>query len=292
MRFGLSFPQQAVGGDPARVRAFAEAADELGFERLTAIDHVVGAAAVAPGDPPWAPAYTVDNCLHEPMTLLAYIAAITRAIGLVTANIILPQRQAVLAAKQAAELDLLSGGRLVLGVGIGWSAVEFDALGMDFASRAPRIEEQIHVMRLLWTERRVTFDGQWHRIQDVGINPGPVQRPIPIWFGADADPAIRRAARLGDGWLMFPYLAPDDAAKRKIETFHEAALAAGRDPSALVIDATLEAGPGGPDSWLRRAEDWKSIGATAVTFRTSFSDFDTFDRHLEAIRALASSMDD
>lgn len=286
MRFGLSLPQRELGTDPIAIRDFVQTAEGLGFERLTVIDHVIGAAAPRP-DLPWSAAYTVEHACHEPMTLLAFVAAVTRSIRLVTANIILPQRQTVLVAKQAAELDVLSGGRLTLGVGLGWSGLEYRALGMDFESRGRRIEEQVDVMRRLWTERTVSYDGRWHRFEEGGLNPGPIQRPIPVWFGADADPAIRRAARLGEGWLIFPLREMDDEGARKIDLFRETAVAAGRDPAALGIDATVYARDGdGPDGWIRRAERWRSLGATTITFRTSDSGLSTIDEHVAAMRAL------
>jgi probable F420-dependent oxidoreductase len=288
MKFGLSFPQKDIGGDPMVIRDFVQAAEELGFARLTFVDHVLGAPTTGDDDPAWAESYTVASSFHEPMTLLAYIAGITGKIGLVTANIILPQRQTILVAKQAAEIDLLSGGRLTLGVGLGWNEVEFQALGMDFTNRGRRVEEQIELLRRLWTEDTVKFDGQWHRVDEAGINPRPVQQPIPIWFGAVADAAIRRAGRLGDGLLVFPLLKDSDEAKPKIDLFLETAAAAGRDTAALGVDATIYAGKDGAEEWGKASEIWRSIGATSITFRTSDSGFATIDDHLAAMERFIS----
>jgi probable F420-dependent oxidoreductase len=290
MKRSLSFPQKDIGNDPLVIRDFVQAAEELGFGRLTFVDHVLGASAVGGNDPYWADGYTIDSSFHEPMTLLAFVAGVTSRIGLVTANIILPQRQTVLVAKQAAEVDLLSGGRLILGIGLGWNEVEFQALGMDFASRGKRIEEQIALLRRLWTEDTVTFDGEWHRFGDAGINPRPIQQPIPIWFGAVADVAIRRAGRLADGLLVFPHYREMEEAGKKIGLFLETATAAGRDTTALCVDATINAREGGVDDWARAVEAWKSTGANSITFRTSDSGFRTIDDHLDAMERFVAAI--
>ena len=287
MDFGISFPQTQIGNDPAVIRNFVTTAEDLGFERLTLVDHILGAKDAR--DAPWAAHYTIQYGFHEPMTLFAWIAGFTGKIQLVTANVVLPQRQTELVAKQAAEIDILSGGRMVLGIGVGWSASEFAALGMNFANRGDRIEEQVELLRRLWTDELVDFDGRWHQMSHMGMNPRPIQRPIPIWFGAMADVAIRRAARIGDGWLMSPRTKPDDEMKRKIGIFHEAAQAAGRKPDELGIDATVFAEDRGPDEWLSEARAWREIGATSVTFRTSESGFRGIDQHLAAMRNLAEA---
>ncbi|MDP6829963.1 MAG: LLM class F420-dependent oxidoreductase [Alphaproteobacteria bacterium] len=288
MDFGISFPQTQIGNDPAVIRNFVTTAEELGFQRLTLVDHILGAKEAR--DAPWAVHYTIEYGFHEPMTLFAWIAGFTEKIQLVTANVVLPQRQTELVAKQAAEIDILTGGRMVLGIGVGWSKSEFEALGMNFANRGDRIEEQVDLLRRLWTDELVDFKGQWHEMSDMGMNPLPIQRPIPIWFGAMADVAIRRAARIGDGWLMSPRTKPDDVMKQKIEVFHQAARAVGRDPAELGIDATVFAEDRGPNEWLSEAAAWREMGATSVTFRTSESGFTHIDQHLDAMRKLADAV--
>ena len=188
-----------------QVAHFVETAEELGFERLTLVDHIVGAKEAK--DAPWAVHYTIEYGFHEPMTLFALIAGFTTKIRLVTANVVLPQRPTELCAKQAAQIDILTGGRLDLGIGVGWSKSEFEALGMNFANRGDRIEEQVALMRRLWTDEVVEFEGKWHNISDMGMNPRPIQRPIPIWFGGGADRVVRRIGEQGDGW--FPQFQPD-----------------------------------------------------------------------------------
>jgi probable F420-dependent oxidoreductase len=287
MKFGVSFPQSEIGNDPVVIRDFVQTAEDLGFERLTLVDHILGAKDAR--DTPWAVHYTAEYGFHEPMTLFAWMAGFTTKIQLVTANVVLPQRQTELVAKQAAEIDILTGGRLVLGVGVGWSSAEFKALGMDFDNRGDRIEEQVELLRRLWSDELVDFQGQWHQMRDMGMNPRPIQRPIPIWFGAMANVAVRRAARIGDGWLMNPRTKPDDQMQRKIEIFYEAAETAGRTPGDLGIDATVFAEDRGPEEWLAEAKAWRDMGATSVTFRTSASGFANIDGHMAAMKKLAEA---
>ena len=287
MDYGISFPQTQIGNDPVVIRHFVERAEVLGFQRLTLVDHILGAREAK--DAPWAVHYTIEYGFHEPMTLFAWIAGFTKTMRLVTANVVLPQRQTELAAKQAAQIDILTGGRLDLGIGVGWSKSEFEALGMNFANRGERIEEQVELMRRLWTNELVDFDGKWHKISDMGMNPRPIQRPIPIWFGAMAEVAVKRAARIGDGWLMSPRAEPNDEMKRLVETFQETAQAAGRDVATLGIDATVFAEDRGPNEWLSEAQAWRDLGATSVTFRTSESGFTHIDQHLDAMAKLAEA---
>jgi probable F420-dependent oxidoreductase len=235
MRFGVVFPQTEIGTDPITIRDYAQAAEELGYHHILAYDHVIGAnPASRPG---WRPPYTHQNTFHEPFVLFGYLAALTKKIELVTGIIILPQRQTILVAKQAAALDVLSSGRLRLGIGIGWNPVEYEALGENFKNRGRRSEEQVEVMRKLWTQELVTFEGNWHKITDAGLNPLPIQRPIPIWFGGSDDRALRRLARLGDGW--FPLLEPDDRCRAAIEKIHSYAREAGRDPGHIGIEGRI-----------------------------------------------------
>src|SRR6478752_6945162 len=203
MRIGVVFPQTELGGDPGAVRAYGERVEELGYTHVLAYDHVVGAdPAVHEG---WRGPYNLDTTFHEPFVLFGYLAAIT-SLELVTGIIILPQRQTVLVAKQAAEVDLLAEGRFRLGVGLGWNAVEYEALGTDFSNRGRRMEEQIALLRRLWTEPSLTFEGEFERVTGAGLAPLPVQRPIPVWIGAQSPRAYERAGRLADGW--FPQVPP------------------------------------------------------------------------------------
>jgi probable F420-dependent oxidoreductase len=285
MYVGVVFPQTEIGAEPAIIRDFARTAENLEYHHILAYDHVLGAnPASRPG---WRPPYSHLDIFHEPFVLFGFLAGMTKTIELVTGVVILPQRQTVLVAKQAAVLDVLSGGRLRLGIGIGWNPVEYEALGENFHDRGRRSEEQIDVMRRLWTENPMTYDGRWHKITDAGINPLPVQRPIPIWFGGGDDRALRRLARLGDGW--FPLLAPDEICRATIEKMRAYAAEAGRDPSSIGIEGRIVIGhslesKAAQESWLKQIEAWQELGATHVTVNTMKAGLATPTAHIEAIR--------
>ena len=280
MRVGVVFPQTEIGTDPALIKDYAQTAEELGFLHILAYDHVIGAnPASRPG---WKPAYSHLDTFHEPLVLFGYLGGLTKKVELVTGIIILPQRQTVLVAKQAATLDVLSGGRSRLGVGIGWNPVEYEALGENFHNRGSRSEEQIEVMRKLWTQELVTFEGRWHKISDAGIKPLPLQRPIPIWFGGSDDRALRRLAKLGDGW--FPLMAPDDKCRAVMEKIRLYTREAGRNPDAIGIEGRIGFGQGSPDSWLRELQAWKDLGATHVSLNTMRAGLSSPSAHIAAIQ--------
>ena len=286
MKLGLSFPQTEIGTDPVKIKDFIQTAEGLGYDFITFVDHVLGEEA--PRGASFAGNYTRDYMFHEVMVLMGYAAAVTKTIGLGTAVMILPQRQAVLVAKQAAEVDLLSGGRMRLGVGLGWNRVEYDALGMSFKNRAKRFSEQIEVMRELWSNRVVEYKGEFHSFDSAGINPEPIQRPIPVWIGAMKDVAVRRAARIGDGWFMYPRQEPSDDAHEMISIYRQAAAEAGREPDSLGINATVFANQGlGPDEWRSIMEKWKEMGVNEFTFRTAESDLKNLEAHMNAIKEMA-----
>lgn len=284
MRIGVVFPQTEIGADVGAVRAYGQAAEELGFRHLMAYDHVVGAdPAVHQG---WQGPYDLRSTFHEPMVLFGYLAALT-SLELVTGVIILPQRQTVLVAKQAAEVDLLSAGRLRLGVGLGWNQVEYEALGQDFTTRGRRIEEQVVLMRRLWTEQSVTFGGAFHRVTGAGLAPLPVRRPIPLWFGGQSPPAYRRAGRLADGW--FPQMSPGpelDAAKAMVE---EAASQAGRDPAALGMEGRV-GWTGDAGELVASARRWRESGATHLAVNTMKAGLRSADEHIGALAAAADAL--
>jgi probable F420-dependent oxidoreductase len=286
MQVGVVFPQTEIGADPGAVRAYAQGVESLGYRHLLAYDHVVGAdPAVHQG---WAGPYDVDTTFHEPFVLFGHLAAIT-SLELVTGIIILPQRQTALVAKQAAEVDILTGGRFRLGVGIGWNAVEYEALGKDFHDRGARSEEQVELLRRLLSQHSVTFEGRHERVVGAGIAPLPVQRPIPIWFGGSSVPLYRRAGRLGDGWFpMVPPGARLDEAKAIVD---EAAIAAGRDPSAIKMEGRVSWGrDGGVDKVLDHLERWRAAGASHVTVDTMRAGFTLVDDHLAALAEVAKAL--
>src|SRR5438132_11478452 len=285
MQIGVIFPQTEIGPDPAGVHAYAQAVQEMRFQHLEVFDHVLGADPA--GHPGWEGPYNVNSQFHEPMVLFGFLAAVAPGLELVTSVIILPQRQTALVAKQAAEVDVLTGGKLRLGVGIGWNSVEYEALGMDFRNRARPFEEQIQLMRRLWTEPSVTFEGKYHRVTAAGINPQPVQRPIPVWIGGSAEPAIKRAAEVADGY--FPQRPLAGGWPATIDKIRGWLLAAGRDPSHFGIDARVQAGTGTPDDWHAQAEQWRALGATHLAINTTNGGLRGPEAHLERLRqALAA----
>lgn len=281
MRIGVVFPQTEIGSDPAAIRDYAQAAEHLDYSHLLAFDHVLGAHPDRPGG--WNRPYTHESTFHEPFVLFGYLAGITQRIELVTGVIILPQRQTALVAKQAAEVDVLSGGRLRLGVGTGWNAVEYEALGENFHNRGRREEEQIQVLRALWTQPVVTYEGRWHRITKAGINPLPIQQPIPIWLGGMAEAVLKRTARIADGW--FPQFQPtSDNARPMLNRLREYAREAGRNPESIGIEGRFAIVGNTPDDWLASLQAWRDLGATHVSVNTMGGGLASPDEHIQAIR--------
>jgi len=283
MRVGVVFPQTEIGADTEVIRDFAQTAESLEFQHILAYDHVVGAnPASRPG---WRPPYTHLDGFHEPFVLFGFLAGLTQRIEFTTGVIILPQRQTVLVAKQAAALDVLSRGRLRLGVGIGWNPAEYEALESNFHDRGQRSEEQIAVMRKLWTQELVTFEGRWHKITDAGIKPLPVQKPIPVWFGGSHDRALKRLAGIADGW--FPLLGPDEKCRAMIDRLRGYALDAGRDPNTIGIEGRITLGQERGDKssqqqWLEQMAAWKALGATHVSLNTMKAGLKS-KQHIEAL---------
>jgi probable F420-dependent oxidoreductase len=282
MRIGVVFPQTEIGASPSGIKDYVQAAEDLGYAHLLTYDHVLGAdVRQYPG---WNGPYTHNDMFHEPFVLFGYLAALTRRLELVSGVIILGQRQTALVAKQAAEVDVLTGGRLRLGVGIGWNHVEYEALGTNFHDRGRRSEEQIAVLRALWTQDVVHFKGRWHRITHAGLNPLPVQRPIPIWLGGRAEAVVRRVGRLADGW--FPQFAPDKAGEETLNRMRGYAREAGRDPATIGIEARINYAGGDPERWTREAEAWQKLGATHLSVNTMKAGLRSPDEHIKAIRQL------
>ena len=269
------------------IRDYGQAAEELGFAHILAYDHVVGANPASRAN--WRAPYSHMDMFHEPLVLFSYLAGVTRRIEFCTGIIILPQRQTVLVAKQAASLDVLSGGRLRFGIGIGWNPVEYEALGEKFKNRGRRSEEQIEVLRRLWTHPTVSFDGRWHKITDAGINPLPTQRPIPIWFGGSDERALRRLARLGDGW--FPLLPPDEKCRAMIDKIRVYTRDAGRESDAIGIEGRIAYDQGSTEAWQKELEAWQDLGATHLSFNTMKAGLNSPSAHIEAIRRFARCSD-
>jgi len=256
MKIGVVLPQQHIGDDPAVLREFALTAESLGFSHIIAYDHVLGAQH-AGRNPPLTGPYTEDDAFHEVLTLFAWWAAMTEHIELMPGVLVLPQRQTALAAKQVAEIDLLSGGRVRLGVGSGWNHVEYESLGVDFRRRGARLEEQVQLLRRLWTERVIDFTGSFHRVDRAGLLPLP-KRAVPIWFGGYADAALDRCARIGDGFL---FSRSSSGALQRLERLRDRVAEAGRDPGAVGYEAIL---PGDATEWPALVDEWRDAGGTHV----------------------------
>ncbi len=286
MKIGVVFPQTEIGADAGAVRAYAQGVTELGFTHLLAYDHVVGAdpAVHGPGPRP----YDIRTTFHEPLVMYGFLAAIT-SIELVTGIIILPQRQTALVAKQAAEVDLLTGGNFRLGIGIGWNPVEYEALGKDFTNRGRRMSEQAVLLRRLWTEETVTFDGEYETVTGAGICPLPVQRPIPLWFGAQSRPAYVRIGQLADGW--FPQVPPDERLDEARAVIEDAARAAGRDPAQLGMEGRVSWTQEGAEKFGSQVGRWRSAGATHLTVNTMGQGFGAVDGHLAALADAAGALE-
>jgi probable F420-dependent oxidoreductase len=268
MQLGASLPVVDFGGGPVLARDYAQAAEGLGYDYLVAPDHVL--CVNTANRPEWRNIATTEHVYHDPFVLFAFLAACTQRIGLATGVLILAQRQAVLVAKQAASLDILCGGRFRLGIGVGWNEVEFTGLNENFRNRGKRSEEQVHVMQTLWKEAHVSFSGQWHRIDDAGINPRPLARRVPLWFGGHADATLRRTAKYGDGWMPLAY-PPDDSALAAFDRLRGYAREQGRDPASVGLEVWVSPGAGSPEDWRREIAFWKKAGVTHATAHTTFA---------------------
>ncbi|MDP9236524.1 MAG: LLM class F420-dependent oxidoreductase [Chloroflexota bacterium] len=281
MKLGIVFPQTEIGNDPVVIRDYAQAVEQLGYDHLLAFDHVLGAEP-SHFEGRFRPPYTHQTPFHEVLVLFGFLAAVTAKLQLATGILILPQRQTALVAKQAAAVDVLSGGRLRLGVGIGWNHVEYEALGENFHNRGRRIEEQIALLRELWTKDLIDFDGRYDKVHQAGINPLPVERPIPIWMGGVVEVVLKRAARIADGW--FPQFQPGPQATETVERLRGYLRDAGRDPASFGIEGRISMFNTSEEQWGAALQGWRDLGATHVTLNTMNARLDSPQGHLDAIR--------
>jgi probable F420-dependent oxidoreductase len=287
MNIGVVFPQLEIGADPTVLRDYAQTAEGLGYTHLLVYDHVLGAdPATRPG---WR-GYTARDQFHEPFVLFGYLAGLTEQIELVTGVIVLPQRQTALVAKQAVEVDVLSGGRLRLGVGVGWNPVEYEALGEDFHNRGKRIEEQITLLRRLFSEEVITFEGQWHHVTAAGLNPLPARRSIPIWLGGGPDVVLPRVVAMGDGW--FPQMRPEPEGRAAVDRLRQLAEAAGRDPGTIGIEARVQYKRDDPEELVSLARAWRDIGATHLGVNTMGAGLAAPPDHIAAIETIQHALED
>jgi probable F420-dependent oxidoreductase len=277
MRLNAFFPSRDIGTDPAKIRDWAQAAEDLGYFYIEVPDHVFGVTARNG----WTPRYNEKDPFHETFVTLGFLAAVTTRIRLSSGVLISPQRQTGVIAKQAAEADLLSGGRLRLGVGVGWNHVEYESLGIEWKTRGARQAEQVEVLRRLWSEDLVSFSGRFHALNEVSIVPRPVQRPIPIWFGGSSDAAVTRAARLGDGWM--PIIEPDTQADEKLGILREQLRAFGRDPAKFGIEVWLRMHDADPQHWAAAADGLRRLGADMVMLYPMYR-IPRFDDQIDTLR--------
>lgn len=292
MRLGAVFPQIEMPADAVAIRDYAQAIEAMGLDHLLVYDHVVGADLT--NRPDWNKPYSLKSPFQEPLVLIAHLAAITERLEFFTGVLVLPQRQAALVGKQAACIDLLSNGRLRLGVGTGWNMIEYEALGVSFDKRGERLDEQIDFLRRLWTEDSFSYSGKYHNLTEAGIWPRPVQRPIPIWVGGNAPLAMRRAAALADGWL--PVSAAEDAVD-EIGRFYEMVREAGRDPAdvgvgnIIIADRAWTGKARGWEEAVADAEAWRKAGATHVSVHTTGADLKTPDDHIAFLRKFREAIE-
>ena len=293
MELGSLLPLGDIGGDPATVREYAQTAEAIGYDFVEAPDHVLGVnAASRPG---W-DRNNSEDLFHDPFVLFGYLAGCTGKLGFSTGVLILPQRQTVLVAKQSASLDVLSGGRFRLGIGVGWNEVEFTGLNENFHNRGRRSEEQVQVMQKLWAEPHVVFKGRWHTIEDAGINPRPASGKVPVWFGGHHDRTLERIAKWGDGWMPNAY-PPDHTATEIFARLRQLTEAAGRDPAKIGIEVWVSMGTGREADWARETRFWKAAGASHICLTTTFNrrhhqriPGNTLADHLGALRRYHSAV--
>ena len=292
VKLGTNLPEHLIGTDHGALAEFLSGIEELGYGYITIGDHVLGAdLSVRPDWKPYlgkAPLYDQHMPWHDPLVLFGFIAALTTTLEMSTGILIAPQRQAALLAKQAAEVDILSEGRLRLVIAAGWNDVEFEALGVNFADRGKIMVEQVELMRQLWTQEVVDYSGKFHTVTAAGINPLPVQRPIPLWFGVASPPALRRAGRLGDGW--FPMVPPGRHLDEARGIVGRAAVEAGRDPAAIGMEGRVSFGPGGVEVVADHVGRWRAAGATHLGVNTMGAGLVGVDGHLEALTAVAGAL--
>ncbi len=286
MQYGAFFPTRDMPADRVAIRDWAQAAEALGFDYIEVSDHVLGAdRAKIPG---FEGPYDVDDSFHETFTTIAYMAAITEKVGFASGVLILPQRQTALVAKQAAQVDVLCGGRLRLGIGVGWNPVEYEALGEDWSKRGRKQEEQVQLLNRYWTERTVTFEGEFDRVAHAGVNPLPIQRPIPVWFGGGVDAVLRRAAKYGQGWI--PLGNPGRSSMAMLEKLKGYLADEGRDPASFGVEAWIRHNLGGPDDWRSAVDTWRDAGASHATFYTSGQGVGGVDAQIAEMRKFVEAM--
>ena len=279
MEIGAVFPHNEIGTDPQAIKDYAQGVEELGVTHLLIYDHVLGADRDRPGG--FEGPYDKDVAFHEPFTTFAFVAAVTKKLDMITTVMILPQRQTVLVAKQAAELAILSNNRFKLGIGVGWNAVEYTGLNENFKNRGKRQEEQVELMRLLWESEVLEYKGDYHHIDKASINPRP-SKSVPIWFGGGAPQLIERCADLGDGWI--PLMGPNEAARKTLAAIKEKRESKGLDWDNFGVQAQAQYAGGDAERWNKHAEKWRNLGASHLAIATHNAEPTNVDGHLGRIK--------
>ncbi|MBR17275.1 MAG: LLM class F420-dependent oxidoreductase [Gammaproteobacteria bacterium] len=279
MEIGAVFPHNEIGTDPQAIKDYAQGVEELGVTHLLIYDHVLGADRDRPGG--FEGPYDKDVAFHEPFTTFAFIAAVTKKLDMITTVMILPQRQTVLVAKQAAELAILSNNRFKLGIGVGWNTVEYTGLNENFKNRGKRQEEQVELMRLLWESEVLEYKGDYHHIDKASINPRP-SKSVPIWFGGGAPQLIERCADLGDGWI--PLMGPNEAARKTLAAIKEKRESKGLDWDNFGVQAQAQYAGGDAERWNKHAEKWRNLGASHLAIATHNAEPTNVDGHLGRIK--------
>ena len=279
MEIGAVFPHNEIGTDPQAIKDYAQGVEELGVTHLLIYDHVLGADRDRPGG--FEGPYDKDVAFHEPFTTFAFIAAVTKKLDMITTVMILPQRQTVLVAKQAAELAILSNNRFKLGIGVGWNTVEYTGLNENFKNRGKRQEEQVELMRLLWESEVLEYKGDYHHIDKASINPRP-SKSVPIWFGGGAPQLIERCADLGDGWI--PLMGPNEAARKTLAAIKEKRKSKGLDWDNFGVQAQAQYAGGDAERWNKHAEKWRNLGASHLAIATHNAEPANVDGHLGRIK--------
>ena len=279
MEIGAVFPHNEIGTDPQAIKDYAQGVEELGVTHLLIYDHVLGADRDRPGG--FEGPYDKDVAFHEPFTTFAFIAAVTKKLDMITTVMILPQRQTVLVAKQAAELAILSNNRFKLGIGVGWNTVEYTGLNENFKNRGKRQEEQVELMRLLWESEVLEYKGDYHHIDKASINPRP-SKSVPIWFGGGAPQLIQRCADLGDGWI--PLMGPNEAARKTLAAIKEKRKSKGLDWDNFGVQAQAQYAGGDAERWNKHAEKWRNLGASHLAIATHNAEPTNVDGHLGRIK--------
>ncbi len=289
LKIGAVFPQTEIGADRNHLRQWIEGARDLGFHHMVAYDHVLSGDQ-AYHHPKLVGRYDETKPFHEVMVLFGYMAAIAPEMEAVSGVVILPQRQTALVAKQAATVDVLTGGRFRLGVGIGWNDIEYQGLNESFGNRGRRLEEQIDLLRTLWREPIVSYEGTWHTIDHAGLAPLPVQRPIPIWIGGSADVALQRAARLADGFFSNSGINLERS-DHEVSVIRDELARIERDPASFDFEPRLNLADGGEDDWQRAIDWWRQAGASYVSINTMGAGCTSVAEHLAGLERIKRTIE-